>query len=64
MKSRHNGEIGANMVEYALLVALLAIIGIASLKIFGESINDIYCKVFEWRYDPILKECVPNLPSE
>ena len=33
------GEAGASMVEYALLVALIAIVALAAVRIFGTSVS-------------------------
>jgi Flp pilus assembly pilin Flp len=38
-------EIGASMVEYALLVMLIAIVGLVSVNIFGTSVAGSYSEV-------------------
>ena len=43
--SRHKGERGASMVEYALLVALIAVAAIASLKVLGNTTATQFAKV-------------------
>jgi Flp pilus assembly pilin Flp len=37
-----NEEKGASMVEYALLLALIALVAISALQLFGENVFDSY----------------------
>jgi len=39
LKSRFSDEAGASLVEYALLLALIAIIAIAALILLGNSVS-------------------------
>ena len=43
--SRTKGERGASMVEYALLVALIAVVAIASLRVLGNTTAGQFAKV-------------------
>jgi pilus assembly protein Flp/PilA len=38
-------ESGANLVEYALLAVLIALVVIASLKIVGTNLNTFYSQI-------------------
>jgi Flp pilus assembly pilin Flp len=38
-------EIGASMVEYALLVMLIAIVGLVSVTYFGDSVASSYSEI-------------------
>jgi len=40
-----NSEEGATMIEYALLVALIAIIAIAAIKFAGTKVSEQFSKV-------------------
>ncbi len=42
MLERAQGERGASMVEYALLVALIALVSVAALVILGPSIKGLF----------------------
>ncbi len=35
-------DIGASMVEYALLVVLIAIVGFVAVQVFGQSLSSTY----------------------
>jgi Flp pilus assembly pilin Flp len=39
------GESGASMVEYALLVVLIAIIAIVAIQIAGENVSKVFSTV-------------------
>lgn len=41
-QSHFASERGASMVEYALLVALIAMVAVATVAIFGEKLGDTY----------------------
>ena len=43
--SRTKGERGASMVEYALLVALIAVVAIASLRVLGNTTAGQFAQV-------------------
>lgn len=43
--SRNSNECGANMVEYALLAALVAIIAFAAVQQFGLSLSSQYSTI-------------------
>ncbi|HEX7097874.1 MAG TPA: Flp family type IVb pilin [Acidimicrobiia bacterium] len=38
-------ERGASMVEYALLVLLIAIVGLVAVDFFGESVSGAYSEI-------------------
>lgn len=40
MVEKQNKEKGASLVEYALLVALIAVIAIAGIKVLGNNISN------------------------
>ena len=40
-------ERGQGMVEYALLIALLAIVVVALIAVMGESLSNLYSKIVE-----------------
>lgn len=42
-KKGNNRELGASLVEYALLVALIAAVSITSLTAIGREIADTFC---------------------
>ncbi len=44
-KREKNGERGAAMTEYALLVALIAVVGAMSVKAVGEKAKDTFNEV-------------------
>lgn len=44
-RTRRRGERGASLVEYALLVALIAIVCIASVAFFGGETDDTFSRV-------------------
>jgi pilus assembly protein Flp/PilA len=41
----HRKEQGQGMVEYALIILLIAIVVIAALTIFGEQLSTTYSKI-------------------
>lgn len=41
----HLDERGASMVEYALLVMLIAILGFVAVDYFGESVSNTYSEI-------------------
>jgi pilus assembly protein Flp/PilA len=45
MRSRFQVENGASMVEYALLVVLIAIIAIVAVQIAGENVSTVFSSV-------------------
>ena len=45
MKAHAKTERGAAMVEYALLVALIAIVAIAALRILGEQVSTNFSEI-------------------
>jgi pilus assembly protein Flp/PilA len=45
LRARVNGDRGAALVEYALLVALIAVVCIAAIKILGEKSNSAFTSV-------------------
>lgn len=40
-----SGEEGASLVEYALIVLLIAILGFVAVDFFGESVSDTYSNI-------------------
>ena len=62
-----NSEHGASLVEYALIVALSAIVAIAALNTLGDNVAEQFCGVSETKvdgaaayvWDAELKKCVP-----
>ncbi len=48
---------GATMVEYAIMVALIAIVSIAAITILGTKVNNTFTNVSEYCHsDPNLSE--------
>ena len=45
LKAHAKSERGAAMVEYALLVALIAIVAIAALKVLGEQVSQNFSEI-------------------
>ena len=45
LKAHTKSERGAAMVEYALLVALIAIVAIAALKVLGEQVSENFSEI-------------------
>lgn len=43
--SKHSSEKGQGLVEYALLLTLVAVVVIGILSVLGTSINNVYLKV-------------------
>lgn len=43
----HRKERGQGMVEYALLIVLLAIVVIFMVAVFGESVSGLYSKILD-----------------
>ncbi|MEY4873903.1 MAG: Flp/Fap pilin component [Actinomycetota bacterium] len=39
---KHDGDRGATVVEYALLVALIALVVIGAITLFGQSLSDFF----------------------
>jgi pilus assembly protein Flp/PilA len=39
---KHDGDRGATVVEYALLVALIALVVIGAITLFGEALSDFF----------------------
>lgn len=39
------GQLGASMVEYALLVALIALIAFAAVQLAGDTLSDTYSTI-------------------
>ncbi|HWH24494.1 MAG TPA: Flp family type IVb pilin [Candidatus Limnocylindria bacterium] len=40
-RSRHEGQVGQSLAEYALIVALIVIVALVALSFFGTQISDI-----------------------
>ena len=55
LKAHTKSERGAAMVEYALLVALIAIVAIAALQLLGGTVSE--------NFDTINNELVENRPA-
>ena len=55
LKAHTKSERGAAMVEYALLVALIAIVAIAALQLLGGTVSE--------NFDTINNELVENRPG-
>ncbi len=47
MQSRFNDERGASMVEYALLVVLIAIVAIIAIQFAGEQVSETFGEIGE-----------------
>ncbi len=45
LSSKHSSEKGQGLVEYALLLTLVAVVVIGILSLLGTSINNVYLKV-------------------
>lgn len=45
LKAHAKTERGAAMVEYALLVALIAIVAIAALRILGQQVSENFSEI-------------------
>ena len=45
MKAQAKTERGAAMVEYALLVALIAIVAIAALQVLGQQVSENFSEI-------------------
>lgn len=45
LSSKHSSEEGQGLVEYALLLTLVAVVVIGILSVLGTSINNVYLKV-------------------
>ncbi len=45
LKAHAKTERGASMVEYALLVALIAIVAIAALRTLGETVSENFSEI-------------------
>ncbi len=45
LKAHTKTERGAAMVEYALLVALIAIVAIAALKVLGQQVSENFSEI-------------------
>ena len=45
LKAHTKSERGAAMVEYALLLALIAIVAIAALKVLGETVSNEFSEI-------------------
>ena len=45
--NRSCNERGASLVEYALLVALIAVVAIASIRVLGRSVSERFSNVSE-----------------
>ena len=53
-------EHGQGLVEYALILMLVAVIVIIILGVFGDSVVDLYCDITS-ALDPYLNTGVPGL---
>jgi len=43
LKSKlHRTDVGASMVEYALLVVLIAIVALVAVQVFGDNLSSTY----------------------
>lgn len=56
-------EKGQGLVEYALILVLVAIVIIIILGVFGESVRDIYCDITR-ELDPYFHIGVPEICEE
>jgi pilus assembly protein Flp/PilA len=45
VKSFANQEEGQDLLEYALLVALIALVAVGAVTLAGQSVNDIFSSV-------------------
>jgi pilus assembly protein Flp/PilA len=45
MKAKSKKELGATMVEYAIMVALIAIVAVAMVGGLGTTVNNTYSKL-------------------
>ncbi len=45
LKARANTERGASMVEYALLIVMIAIVAVASLRVLGETLSEEFSEI-------------------
>ena len=45
LQSLKNGEDGQDLVEYALLVALISLVAIASISQLGTAINSVFVAI-------------------
>jgi pilus assembly protein Flp/PilA len=45
VKKFSNNEDGQDLLEYALLVALIALIAIGAVQLAGESVNEIFTAI-------------------
>ena len=45
LKAQAKTERGASMVEYALLLALIAIVAIAALTVLGEQVSENFSEI-------------------
>lgn len=48
------------MVEYALLVALIAALASVGVYYLGADVADALCRAFDRHYDPASMSCVPR----
>lgn len=44
-EDKKRSEEGVNMVEYVLLVALIAVIALASVRFFGQRVSNQYSEI-------------------
>jgi len=65
--SRRKKELGASLVEYALLIALIAIVAIASIRLMGDAtektFKDLKQKGFDAAGGIPCDEDHPNYPA-
>ena len=52
LKAHTKSERGAAMVEYALLVALIAIVAIAALQVLGGTVSENFSRIDSELTDP------------
>ena len=45
LTARTATERGASMVEYALLIVMIAIVAVASLRVLGESLSEEFSEI-------------------
>jgi pilus assembly protein Flp/PilA len=47
LNTRCSSERGASLVEYALLVALIAVVALVSIRVLGRSVSERFSNVSE-----------------
>lgn len=62
MESRLDSEAGASLVEYALLVALIALVAIAALQTVGGNVSDEFDNIATCIDNPAQAGCETGAP--